>query len=61
MMRDEHVERINAAKEQLKTAGPIHREDLQRYIRRMEKELRIYDSYHRGWSSLAEKVLMMSG
>lgn len=48
MMRDEHVEMINAAKEQLKTAGPIHRKDLQRYIRRMEKELRIYDSYHRG-------------
>jgi hypothetical protein len=48
MMRDEHIARINAAKEQLKTAGPIHRKDLQRYIRRMEKDLRIYDSYHRG-------------
>ena len=48
MSRDEHIAKIRAAKAELKTAGPIHRKDLIRYIRRMEKELRIYDSYHRG-------------
>lgn len=44
----EHIEKIRAAKAELKTAGPIHRKDLSRYIRRLEKELRIYDGYHRG-------------
>lgn len=48
MNRDEHIKKIMAAKEELKTAGMIHRKDLQRYIRRLEKELLIYDSYHRG-------------
>lgn len=48
MSRDQHVEKIRAAKAELKTAGPIHRKDLQRYIRRLEKELLIYDRYHRG-------------
>lgn len=48
MSREEHVEKIQKAKEELKTAGAIHRKDLQKYIRRLQKELRIYDSYHRG-------------
>lgn len=48
MTRDEHVSRLRQAKAELKTAGPIHRKDLQRYIKRLEKELRIYDHYHRG-------------
>ena len=48
MTRKEHVEKLRKAKEELKTAGQIHRKDLQKYIRRLEKELRIYDSYHRG-------------
>lgn len=48
MTRREHVEKIRAAKAEQKNAGPIHRKDLSRYIRRLEKELRIYDSYHRG-------------
>jgi hypothetical protein len=48
MSREEHVEKIRAAKAEMKTAGPIHRKDLSRYIRRLEKELRIYDSYQRG-------------
>ena len=48
MNREQLVEKIRTAKEELKIAGIIHRRDLQKYIRRMEKELRIYDSYHRG-------------
>lgn len=48
MNRAEHVARIRAAKAELKTAGTIHRKDLLRYIRRLEKELKTYDHYHRG-------------
>ena len=48
MSREDYVEKIRKAKEQLGTAGVIHKKDLQRYILRLEKELRIYDSYHRG-------------
>lgn len=29
-----------------------HRRDLQRQINRMQKELRCYDRYHRGWLKL---------
>lgn len=48
MSREELVKKIRAAKEELKTAGTIHRKDLQKHIRRMQKELRIYDEYHGG-------------
>lgn len=48
MSRDEHIAKITKAKAELETAGPIHRKDLIRYIKRMEKELRIFDRYHRG-------------
>ena len=48
MTRDEQASRLRKAKAELKTAGQIHRKDLQRYIKRLEKELRIYDHYHRG-------------
>lgn len=41
--RDEHIRKISKAKAELKSAGPIHRSDLSRYIRRLEKELWIYD------------------
>ena len=40
-----YVQKINAAKAELLTAGCIHRRDLQKYIRRMERELRRYDKY----------------
>lgn len=48
MSREEHIEKIRKAKAEMKTAGVIHRKDLSRYIRRMEKELREYDRLHRG-------------
>ena len=48
MTRAETINRIRAAKEKLKTAGPIHRKDLLRYIRRLQKEVLIYDRLHRG-------------
>jgi hypothetical protein len=43
--RDQHMAAIRAAKEELKTAGPLHRRDLLKYIHRMQKELLIYDKY----------------
>lgn len=48
MNREQLVEKIRAAKEELKTAGVIHRKDLSKHIRRMEKELRDYDRFQRG-------------
>ena len=48
MERDNHIRKIRKAKADLKTAGPVHRRDLIKYIRRMEKELLIYERYHRG-------------
>lgn len=38
--------KLQAAKVDLQTAGPIHRRDLIKHIRRMERELRDYDRYH---------------
>lgn len=44
--REEQIVAIRAAKAELKTAGPHHRRDLQKHIKRMQKELLIYDRYH---------------
>ena len=46
MTREELERKIAAAKEEMQHCGPIHRRDLCKHIRRMEKQLRIYDSYH---------------
>ena len=43
--RKEWKEKIRAAKEELKTAGPHHRRDLMKHIHRMQKELLIYDRF----------------
>nr|DAR32257.1 MAG TPA: hypothetical protein [Caudoviricetes sp.] len=40
------VRKIRQAKVDLKTAGVIHRRDLQKHIRRIECELRDYDRFH---------------
>lgn len=39
--------KIKAAKEELKTAGPIHKRDLKKYISRMEALLKSYERFHR--------------
>ena len=41
--RQEHIQKIKKAKAELTTAGKIHRKDLIRHIRRLERELREYD------------------
>lgn len=43
LTRKDYLTKIEKAKAELQTAGPIHRRDLIRYIYRLEKELRIYD------------------
>ena len=40
MTREELKQKIAAAKMELKTAGPIHRRDLQKHIHRMEIALK---------------------
>ena len=45
--RTKHALKISEAKEALKTAGPIHRRDLQRQINRLRKDVQIYDRYHK--------------
>ena len=47
MTREELIQKIDAAKREMEHAGPIHRRDLANHIRRMEKELRLNDFYHR--------------
>ena len=50
-IREEYVAKLNAARQELITAGPIHRRDLTKHIRRMERELREYDRFHKGGDS----------
>ena len=45
MSRSELIEKIELAKSALIFAGTIHRRDLQKHIRRMERELRDYDRF----------------
>ena len=43
--REAHVQKIQQARADLKTAGVIHRRDLQKRIHRMERELRDYAKF----------------
>lgn len=45
--REEHVNKIRAAQAELAKAGPIHRRDLRRHLRRLQSELRAYDRYRK--------------
>ena len=47
MTREELSQKIDAAKREMEHAGPIHRRDLAKHIRRLEKELRFFDFSHR--------------
>ena len=49
--REKFVQELEAAKAEIKTAGPIHRRDLQKHIRDMERELRDYDRFHKDAAS----------
>ena len=45
MTREEMVGKISRAKAEIMCAGPVHRRDLGKHIRRMEAELRRYDRF----------------
>ena len=45
-VREAHIEKIRSAIQEMKTAGPCHKRDLAKSIKRMKKELIIYDKYH---------------
>ena len=45
MTRDELVEEIRKKKKEAEQAGTIHRRDLWKNIKRMERELRDYDRF----------------
>lgn len=60
MNRDEMIGRIKAAKQEAQKAGKCHRRDLQKFVRRMEKEVRTYDHYRRN-ALLDERDYLMNG
>lgn len=45
MTREQLIEKIRKAKRELETAGPIHRRDVGKHIKRMTAQLRQYDAY----------------
>lgn len=55
-IRAAYVAKLNDARRALKTAGPIHRKDLTRHIKRMERELYDYDRFHKGGESNGERA-----
>ena len=55
-IREEYVAKLKAARQELKTAGPIHRKDLTRHIQRMERELYDYDRFHKGGDSNGKRA-----
>ena len=50
-IREEYVAKLNAARQEVETAGIFNRRDLTKHIRRMERELRDYDRFHKGGDS----------
>lgn len=55
-IREEYVAKLNAARQEVETAGIFHRRDLTKHIRRMEKELRDYDRFHEGGDSNGKRT-----
>ena len=45
MTRDEIVEKIHQRRTEAMKSGPIHRRDLMKNIRRLQRELRDYDRF----------------
>ncbi len=46
MTRAELQDKIETTRAAIMHAGPAHRKDLQKHLRRMEKEARDYDRFH---------------
>lgn len=45
MNRDQLVEKIMQTKQEIKTAGPVHRRDLRKHLKRMLAQLAQYDRF----------------
>ena len=45
MNRDQLVERIEATKREMKSAGPVHYRDLRKHLKRMTAQLSHFDRY----------------
>jgi hypothetical protein len=43
--REIHIKKLDEARKELANAGPVHARDLKKYIRRMERELILYDQF----------------
>lgn len=48
MNRDQLVEKIMQTKREIKTAGPVHRRDLRKHLKRMLAQLKQYDEFQVG-------------
>ena len=46
MTREELAATIIMRRKELKSAGPVHKKDLVKNIRKLERELRDYDRFH---------------
>lgn len=53
--RDAFVAKLEKAHRELETAGAIRKRDLQRQIKRMERELYDYDRFHVGGGDIGKK------
>lgn len=45
MTRDELIEKIDITKKAIMFAGPVHRRDLRKHLKRMLAQLRQYDAF----------------
>lgn len=45
MTRDELIERIEMTRKAIQFAGPVHRRDLRKHLKRMLAQLRQYDRF----------------
>jgi hypothetical protein len=45
MTRDELVEKIDLTRKAIMFAGPVHRRDLRKHLKRMLRQLKEYDQY----------------
>lgn len=43
--REIHIQKLDKARKELAHAGPVHARDLKKHIRRMERELILYDQF----------------
>ena len=52
--KDAHIAKMHAVNAKIKAAGGLHKKDLQRQLKRLRKELVVYDRFH-------EQAVMHSG